>query len=72
MSSSLDYNKYRWINVNGVWRIESTSEDGVKTILPEGVIPARAPSRFDEFPDYEKWKRKAEEFKDTVQDVSAR
>ncbi len=72
MGSAIDYNTYRWINQNGVWKLESTSEDGVKTVLPEGVIPARAPSRFEEASDYGKWKKKSEEFKDIVEEVSAR
>jgi len=57
-TSAIDYNTYRWVKENGVWRIESTDENGLKTILPEGTIPARAPSRYDEVPDYAKWLKK--------------
>ena len=57
MTHSFDTDTYRWVKQNGTWRIEATSEDGKdKTLLPEGVIPTRAPSRFDETPNYEQWK----------------
>jgi hypothetical protein len=52
--------KYRWIKKHGIWLIESTNESGQVTILPEGVIPSRAPCRYDSTPDYAKWKKAVE------------
>jgi hypothetical protein len=70
MQSGTDtrFDTYEWVNVNGVWRIQSTNLNGVKTVLPEGVIPARAPSRFDEYPDYGQWLKK-QNFKDLQKNV---
>jgi hypothetical protein len=70
MDSSFD--TYQWVKQNGIWKLESTSEDGKKTLLPEGVVPIRAPCRFDEIPDYQKWKKSQGESKDSGSEISAR
>lgn len=71
--SFTNFDKYEWIKRYGVWSIEVTKDDGEKNILPEGVIPARAPSRYDEAPDYNKWKKSMEKKKiDSGPDVTAR
>jgi hypothetical protein len=70
MDSSFD--TYKWVKQDRVWKLESTSEDGKKTLLPDGVIPARAPSRFDHSPDHEEWKKSMVKSKDSGQEISAR
>jgi hypothetical protein len=74
MSHSFVIDSYAWVKSNGIWRIESTTADGKdSTLLPEGVIPARAPCRFDETPDFEKWKKtESAKSKDLGSEISAR
>ncbi len=72
MDSSL-FDTYKWVKQNGVWKLESTSDDGKKTLLPDGVIPARAPSRLDLSPNYEAWKKNMVKSGDASQEeISAR
>jgi hypothetical protein len=70
---SEQYDRYEWIKKYGIWLVEVTKEDGEKMTLPEGVVPSRAPCRFDSVPDYRSWKRTIDKkAQDSGSDVAAR
>ena len=73
MESFTNNDNYRWIRKHGVWLIESTNEKGEITVLPEGVVPSRAPCRFEKAPSYAEWKEAIENMKaEPDQDIAAR